>query len=150
MERIIKYSRQDWYQCECGEREEPLSTFLYDLPNLTACNVLPPLHILNILLARGWAGGSMSPKFTWNPFEISELEYQEILPKLLAPNWAVLCNKLWRIRLPMKLDLEFDAIDDRYTWMALVREKYEAKSLDEIKKEIEQFKNEYAEVIAEF
>jgi hypothetical protein len=41
------------------------SIFLYDLPDLTACNVFPPLHILNILLLRGWAGGSMSPKFTW-------------------------------------------------------------------------------------
>ncbi|ALF53399.1 hypothetical protein ACX27_11990 [Nostoc piscinale CENA21] len=127
MERIVKYSRQDWCKCECGEREELLTTFLYDLPNLTACNIFPPLHILNILLLRGWAGGGMSPKFSWKAFEISELEYQEMLPKLLYPNWQILHKKLWRIRLPMKLDPEFDSIGDRYTWMALVSEKYQGK-----------------------
>jgi predicted nucleotidyltransferase len=129
MERIIKYSRQEWSLCDCGDLEEPLSTFLYDLPNLTVCNVFPPLHILNILLLKGWVGGSMSPNFIWKPFEISEQEYQEILPKLLDPNWAVLCKKLWRIRLPMKIDPDFDGINDRDIWIELVSEKHRVKSL---------------------
>lgn len=147
---MIKYSRQDWSQCECGDREELLNIFLYDLPNLTTCNVVPPLHILNIFLLRGWVGGGMSPKFMWQPFELSEQEYQEILPKLLNPNWAVLCQKLWRIRLPMKLDPEFDAIGDRYTWMALITEKHRVNSLAEAKKEMEQLKKENFDIIAEF
>ncbi|BCL38621.1 hypothetical protein NSMS1_50680 [Nostoc sp. MS1] len=70
----------------------------------------------------------------WQPFELSEQEYQEILPKLLNPNWAVLCKKLWRIRLPMKLDPEFDTIGDRYTWMALISEKHRVNSLAEAEK----------------
>ncbi|MBD2035113.1 hypothetical protein H6F76_08735 [Leptolyngbya sp. FACHB-321] len=129
MERIIRYSRKDWSHCECGDREEPLSTFLYDLPILTACNVFPPLHILNVLLLRGWVGGSMSPRFSWQPFEIFEQEYQEVLPKLLYPDWAALSNKLWRIRALMKLDSEFDRVSDRDTWMALVGKKHARTSV---------------------
>jgi hypothetical protein len=138
MERTVKYSRQgeEWL---CADREEALSIFLYELPNLTACNVFPPLHILNIVLLRGWAGGSMSPRFTWEPFGISEQEYQELLPKLLDPDWEVMCKKLWRIRLPMKHDSEFDDIADRYTWMDTACKKHGAKSLEEAAEEQRQF-----------
>jgi hypothetical protein len=139
MERTVKYSRELYDRID---REEALSTFLYELPNLTACNIFPPLHILNTLLLRGWTGGNMGiPRFVWEPFEISDREYREILPKILNPNWALLCQKIWYIRLPMKLDNEFDEIDDRYLWMENISQKYRSSSYEEEnekwKKEIE-------------
>lgn len=142
MARLIKYSRQR----ECvldAEREEALSIFLYELPDLTACNIFPPRHILNSLLQRGWAGGNLNrPFFAWEPFEISEQEFQELLPKLLNPDWGVLSKKLWRIRLPMKIDPEFDDITDRHTWMESVCKKHGTNSLEEAESEINLFKSE--------
>jgi len=147
MERTVKYSSQgdEWL---CADRKEALSIFLYELPDLTACNVFPPLHILNILLCRGWAGGNIGrPRFTWEPFEISEQEYQELLPKLLDPDWEVMCKKLWRIRLPMKHDPEFDDIADRYTWMETVCKKHGSKSFEEEAEKIQQFKKEHSDIL---
>lgn len=146
MERLVKYSRQreKWL---CADRKEALSIFLYELPYLTAGNVFPPLHILNILLRRGWDGGSLSPRFIWEPFEISEQEYQELLPKLLDPDWEVLCKKLWRVRLPMKLDPKFDSITDRLTWLEAVSRKHGSKSLEEAAEEQRKFFREHPEVM---
>jgi hypothetical protein len=130
--RIVQYSRS-WYSVEL--LTEPLSTFLYELPYITSCNILPPRHILNIVLLKGEHGGSMSPKFTWEPFELSEQEYQEILPKLLDPDWLVLAPKIWRLRLPMKLDTAFDHITDRLDWMTEVSIKHQVQSKEEQEKE---------------
>jgi hypothetical protein len=132
-ERIVQY-RRSWDSVESSK--EPLSTFLYELPLITSCNILPPRHILNIVLLKGENGGSMSPEFTWDPFELSEQEYQEILPKLLDPDWSVLAPKIWRIRLPMKLDTEFDYIIDRLDWMMEVDIKHQAQSKEEQEKEL--------------
>jgi hypothetical protein len=85
----------------------------------------------------------MCPRFVWEPFEISEQEYQELLPKLLDPDWDVLCAKLWRIRLPMKLDSEFDDITDRLTWLEIVGKKHGSKSLEEAAEEQRQFFREH-------
>jgi len=145
MERIIKYSRE-W---EEGSYEDSLSTFLYQLPVLTSCNIFPPLHILNILLCRGWAGGSMSPRFIWEPFEISEQEYQEVLPKILSPDWETLCKKLWRIRHPMKVDSKFDHIVDRDIWMLSVSQdqEYASKSIEEAEEKARKFvEGEYPDI----
>jgi hypothetical protein len=132
-ERIVQYSRS-WHSVE--PLTEPLSTFLYELPYITSCNILPPRHILNMTLLKGEHGGSMSPTFTWDPFELSEQEYQETLPKLLDPDWSVLAPKIWRLRLPMKLDTEFDYITDRFEWMTKVSIKYQAESKEEQEKEL--------------
>jgi hypothetical protein len=132
-ERIVQY-RRSWYGVEL--LKEPLSTFLYELPHITSCNILPPRHILNIVLLKGENGGSMSPKFTWDPFELSEQEYQEILPQLLDPDWSVLAPKIWRLRLPIKLDTEFDYITDRLDWMMEVSIKHQVQSKEEQEKEL--------------
>lgn len=146
MERTVKYSRrgEEW---QCADLEEALSVFLYEMPTVTIYNVFPPRHILNIFLLRGSAGGSVgSPRFTWEPFEISEYEYQTTLPKLLDPDWSVLYKKLWRIRLPMKLDPEFDEIVDRDVWMSEVCHKH-TKSLEVATIKIEQFRLNHAELL---
>ncbi|MGG6267682.1 hypothetical protein ACQ4M3_11510 [Leptolyngbya sp. AN03gr2] len=148
MERIIGYFRTGHAPSERnGYREEPLSTFLYDLPHLTICNVIPPLHILNAILLKGGAVGSHSPDFAWEPFKISEQEYQEILPKLLDPDWAILRKKLWLFRLPMRHDPEFHNIADQVTWMMAVLGKYGAKSSEEVGKAIEEFERENPDVM---
>lgn len=52
--------------------------------------IFPPLHILNILLFRGWSGGSLGiPEYTWEPFELSEQAYQAVLPKIFNPDWSL-------------------------------------------------------------
>jgi hypothetical protein len=142
MERTVKYL-SEW---KSDVQEETLSTFLYNLPYLTACNIFPPLHVLNIFLRKGQAGGSVSPRFTWQPFEISEQEYEEVLPKILNPDWAVLYKTLWRKRLPMKLDPTFDHINDRDAWIEAVAKKHGSKSLEEVEKEIEQFQAEHPDI----
>jgi hypothetical protein len=121
-ERIVHYRKVGELIDEYVK--EPLSTFLYDLPYITSCNIVPPRHLLNTILLKGKHGGSMSPRFTWEPFELSEQEYEEILPKLLNPDWSILAPKLWKLRLPMKVDRTFDDITDRHLWRVEVSAKY--------------------------
>jgi hypothetical protein len=141
MERLVKYSiQQVGYLSD--DREKFLSVFLYEVPSVIAYNVFPPLHILNISLRNGRSGhGSHSPLFTWEPFEVSNQEYQELLPKLLNPDWEVIYEELWCYRLPMKLDSEFDHITDRYAWLDTVSQKYR-KSVEETFEEYHQFLEE--------
>ncbi len=58
--RTVKYVRHEFH----GDPERhtgTLPTFVYDVPYLSACGVLPPLHILNGILSSGGETGTEAP-----------------------------------------------------------------------------------------
>jgi hypothetical protein len=65
-----------------------LAELLFDIPHLghvlRVAKVIPPLHILNELLASGVSEAGMSGGCKWSPFEISESEYLELVEDLIT------------------------------------------------------------------
>ena len=72
----------------------PLDQFLVGIPAfsyaLKIFNVIPPMHVINEVLARGVDDAGMGGGAKWKPFEISEEEYIELVETLLTnPNLSV-------------------------------------------------------------
>ena len=84
--REIQYEQWECHQ-EAPERKvAPLWVFVYDVPYLAPCDVFPPLHILNQIFSFGRLGGGMGPGTVWKPFQISEVEYRQLLGNVLNPD----------------------------------------------------------------
>lgn len=82
--RIVKYWEEEHGRGD-EPREAPLWQFLRALPYLGACGIFPPCHLLNEVLRGGRAGGGMSPGAHWDPFEITQAEYDAVMPLILTP-----------------------------------------------------------------
>src|SRR5687767_13727051 len=76
--RRVRYVRHE-FPGRTAKREDSLLVLVYDIPYFGACGVFPPLHLLNQLLLRGGSQGGMSPGATWQPFSLSEQEYQDLV-----------------------------------------------------------------------
>jgi hypothetical protein len=123
MERIIQYLRHELFY-EPEAREARLSVFVYDVPYLAACGVFPPLHILNIILRSGGGDGGMSPGASWEPFEIVDQEYRQLLSTILHPDLDELRQQARFDWILMQIDSDFDDIQDRFEWMQAVCNKH--------------------------
>src|SRR4051812_25469083 len=76
--RRVRYVRHEFHG-EPEARESSLLAFVYDVPYFGACGVFPPFRLLNQFLARGGSEGGMSPGATWEPFSLTEAEYQDLV-----------------------------------------------------------------------
>jgi hypothetical protein len=123
MERIVQYVRHELF-CEPEAREARFNVFVYDVPYLDACGIFPPLHILNIILRSGGGDGGMSPGASWEPFEIMDQEYRQILPAILHTDSDELRKQARFAGIPMQIDSDFDHIQDRFEWMQAVCNKH--------------------------
>ena len=56
----------------------PLTEFIAELCQFLPLNKLPPLEVLNLYLQKGEVDQGMSGRLSWEPFVITEGEYQEI------------------------------------------------------------------------
>ena len=68
-----------------------LTQFLFDIPALSFAlrvwKTIPPHHVLNELLRSGVSDSGMSGGCQWQPFEVNDAEYAELLEDLLTlPN----------------------------------------------------------------
>lgn len=123
MERRIQYFRHE-FRYEPEAREAPLSAFLFDIPNLGACGVFPPLHLLNQRLRSGGGDGGMSPGASWEPFEITEAEYKAILNQVLNPDLKQLKHFSRYSWQRFILDPAFDGYQDYWQWFLAVCQKH--------------------------
>jgi len=128
--RSVRYMRHElWFDPE--PREAPLWAFLYDIPYLAACGVFPPRHLLNARLRAGGGDGGMSPGASWESFEVSEAEYDEILPRVLSPDRGALAGYARYADQQWQLDPAFDHYVDWFEWLSAVcakhREAYHAR-----------------------
>jgi hypothetical protein len=53
---------------------------------MESSGVIPPLAILNQVLATGGGSGGMGPGTKWRPFQIDESEYEELVQVLVNMN----------------------------------------------------------------
>lgn len=72
----------EWVQHEPHYDPEKINgnlvSFVYDVPYLSACGIISPLYILNQVLSKGGGDSAMSPGASWEPFVLSESEYNEL------------------------------------------------------------------------
>ena len=123
MERVVPYWRHE-FRFDPEPREAPLWAFLFDIPYFPACDVFPPRHILNSRLRSGGGDGGMSPGASWEPFEISNEEYAEILPKVLNPDQDMLRRFARYPERKFEIDPAFDHHTDYFAWYAAVCDKH--------------------------
>jgi hypothetical protein len=114
--RRVDYVRHE-FPGRTSKRQDSLLVMVYDIPYLGACGVFPPLHLLNQVLLSGGSQSGMSPGTTWQPFSLSEREYQDLVAAVrsVAPN--VLRGRARYADIPYTFDPSFDRHQDYFDWM---------------------------------
>jgi hypothetical protein len=91
--------------------------FVYDIPYFGACGIFPPFHIINQIFLTGGSDGGMGDGAIWEPFEITESEYNE-LKEAVAKTSVRKLKKLSRYcDFQFEFDSEFDSIPNWLQWM---------------------------------
>ena len=122
--RLIDYTREEFHAPD-EEQRAPLPVFLLDVPGLLVRGVLPPLHLLNEILAQGHMGGGMSPGARWNPFEITSTEYSDVIAGLAeAAREGSITHATRFVPNTVRLDPELGHHTDFIGWVRAVCAKY--------------------------
>lgn len=122
--RTLTYQRHEYTWPDPEDREAPLSTFVYDVPYLAPCGIFPPLPVLNQCLLSGGSENGMSPGATWEPFALSDREYEDLVAVLDSLDPASLGDAARFTRRKYQLDHELDGLADRHAWTTAIHEKY--------------------------
>jgi hypothetical protein len=103
-----------------------LLAFVYDVPYLAACGVLPPLDLLNERLLSGGEEGGMTPGATGEPFQVSSDEYTMLLAAIAdVPISQIRPNARYAFR-PYTRDPPFDSYQGYIAWLTAVCDKHRA------------------------
>ena len=116
----------EYYQHEPHEDpvriQADLVSFVYDVPYLGACGIFPPLHILNELLATGGGDGGMGPGASWQPFSLTEAEYQSLWQRIEATDPTTLAARYHQVK--FRRDPAFEQVSDHLAWAHQVCSKH--------------------------
>lgn len=83
-ESLVRYAKHWAYAGKGVKAQTPLGEFLLDIIHgFQHSGAIPPLNILNELLATGGSSGGMGPGTKWKPFSISQPEYETAVQYLL-------------------------------------------------------------------
>jgi hypothetical protein len=121
--RTIQYQRHEFHH-EPEGREAPLSVLVYDIPYFGACGFFPPFHIINQYFASGGSQGSMGPGATWEPFEISQKEYQDLVATIVDLDPILLGDAARYTEVKFVFDHSFGYIQDRFEWVQAISAKH--------------------------
>lgn len=121
--RTVTYRRHEFHHPP-SDHTANLLAFVYDVPTLPACGVLPPFPMLNQILAEGGSDGGMSPGATWEPFEITADEYRALLAAIRDTPVDSLRAQARYASVPLSVDPAFDGITDRVEWIMAVCQKH--------------------------
>ncbi len=98
-----------------------LTQLLFDIPSLSFAlrvwKTIPPHHILNEILRGGISDAGMSGGCEWQPFEITEAEYAELLEDLLTLPDA-----------DLSVDLELENARNQKIWQSQLLRKHSRKN----------------------
>lgn len=122
--RSIKYKQHEHTWPTPKKQHAILSTFVYDIPYFGACGIFPPLHICNQWFLSGGGDGGMSPGASWEPFEISQEEYYELVAVIKNQDPKTISNEARFTAIKFKFDTSFNAIEERFEWLSKVCEKH--------------------------
>jgi len=79
--RSVKYKRHEFHQKYPSSKNEELHRFLLDIPYLMYYGVVPSREAINEVLRTGGGDGGMSPGASWEPFELTEDDYWEVVER---------------------------------------------------------------------
>jgi hypothetical protein len=121
--RTVAYVRHE-YHGDPERRNAELPVLVYDIPYFGACGIFPPRHVMNEFLLTGGGDGGMSPGASWQPFELSRGEYDELVQavKLLDPQ--SLGDRARYTRVKFEFDSSFDHIETWESWLEAVCQKH--------------------------
>lgn len=119
----FEYTRHEYHH-EPQKVRGTLLTFVYDVPYFGACGVIPPRHIADEIFASGGGDGGMSPVASWEPFEISQETWQQLLKQVRDTQPATLRKRSRYYHVSFIEDPAFDDIQDRFEWAQAVCEKH--------------------------
>ena len=80
--RIVSYERYEFHQDSADRRQGSLAEFVLDVPYLVQSGVIPPLHVLNAVTQTGGGDAGMSPGAGWEPFQVTQEEYDALVTEL--------------------------------------------------------------------
>ncbi len=123
-EPIIHYERHEFHYPDPEPRTAALSVFVYDIPYFGACGIFPPFQIASQVFSSGGSQGGMSPGATWQPFSISQEEYNDLVERVRRTDPTSLKGKARYTMLKFGFDSQFDGIQDRFSWLTAVCEKH--------------------------
>ena len=122
--RTVDYLRHEYTWPDPEPRTASLIAFVYDIPYFAACGVFPPLKFANEKFRSGGSQGGMSPGATWEPFEVSENEYKELIKLVQTTNPESLSKQARYIFDKFIFDHDFDEVLDYENWLFKVCEKH--------------------------
>ena len=124
--RTVSYERFEFHQDGPEQRTAPLTEFALDVPYLIMFGVIPPLRVLNEVLARGGGDAGMGPGAGWEPFSIDDEEYSELVAGLLALDLRdVAANDRARfVPDTVVVDASVADSEDHLEWLARITPKY--------------------------
>lgn len=117
--------------CKPEKVTADLVSFLYDVPYLSACGVFPPIHILNEILSGGGGEGGMGPGASWDPFKLTQNEYNALWDIISKTSLSTISEKSRYMLVKYWRDPEFEDIKDRFEWMEKVCNKHNERFLKE-------------------
>jgi hypothetical protein len=112
-------------------KETTLNNFFLEIHALIMHGVIAPFAVAKQIFNLGNAGGGMSPGVKWEPFEISNEEYEEIIKDIT--------DRLKQGNIPgphgtqiekVIVDKEFDNYTEWTTWIKDVAKKYSGRIID--------------------
>lgn len=122
--KIVDYVREEFHAPD-EPRRAPLPVFLMDVPYLLLRGAVPPLPVLNEILAAGRLGGGMSPGSRWAPFALGESEYAALVAALpQARREAITTGDARFVPDQIRIDPDLADYTDFVAWAAAVAAKY--------------------------
>ncbi len=126
IEDDIIYTRHEpFYEPE--EIVGDMFQFVYDIPYFGACGVFPPLHIFNQRMADGGGDVGMGPGASWDPFQLDQHNYSELVKKIKEIDPKMLKGKSRYYHFKFIEAPEFDFIQNQWEWLSQVCSKYRDK-----------------------
>lgn len=114
--------REDNESCEAS-----LLEFLFDIPYFPPCGVFPPFHLLNQFLSAGGSEGGMSPGAIWEPFTVTQEEYEQVVGAIEStPLSDIKRYALYAFAKPV-FDPELDGFATYSPWMRAACQKHRAR-----------------------
>lgn len=127
--RVITYTIQKGYIWSLKRHKKALlHEFILHIPYALYFTVAPSREALNEFLQKGLSGGGQSATFSWEPFEVSREEYDEILTAWKETNLRLILKyKIEDIPdLSLVLDDKIMSIERHADYLKKSREKYQS------------------------
>lgn len=127
--RTVRYKQSEYLIPWKWRKRNPLYRFILDIPYALYFSVVPSRMALNEVLLTGSSGGGMGPGLYWEPFEITEDEYEKVIEAW--KNFDL--RKVLKYRVEDIPDLGFifdegiQAIPSHLEYLQRSREKYESR-----------------------